>query len=111
MAHPLVGHLDPQFVALMNEVQDMLRAVFQTENLLTVPISGTGSAAMEASLCNLIEPGDAVLIGVCGYFGERLCEMAKRYGATVRRIDRQPGEVFAVEDFAAALREHPSARA
>ena len=68
MAHPLVGHLDPEFVALMNEVQDMLRYVYQTENTLTVPISGTGSAAMEASLCNFVEPGDSVLIGVYGYF-------------------------------------------
>lgn len=108
MAHPLVGHLDPQFIALMNEVQEMLRAVYQTENQLTVPVSGTGSAAMEASLCNFVEAGDSVLIGVCGYFGERLCEMAKRYGANVRRIDRQPGEVFTVAEFEAELRKEPA---
>lgn len=108
MAHPLVGHLDPEFVALMNEVQDMLRTVFQTENRLTVPISGTGSAAMEASLCNLIEPGDSVLIGVCGYFGERLCDMAGRYGAEVRRIERQPGEVLSIDEFARELRAKPA---
>ena len=108
MAHPLVGHLDPQFIALMNEVQEMLRAVYQTENQLTVPVSGTGSAAMEASLCNFIEPGDSVLIGVCGYFGERLCEMAGRYGAKVRRIDRNPGEVFHVDEFEAELRKEPA---
>jgi alanine-glyoxylate transaminase / serine-glyoxylate transaminase / serine-pyruvate transaminase len=108
MAHPLVGHLDPQFIALMNEVQDMLRLVFQTENKVTVPVSGTGSAAMEASLCNFIEPGDPVLIGVCGYFGERLCEMASRYGAVVRRIDRSPGEVFDVGEFEAELKKEPA---
>jgi alanine-glyoxylate transaminase/serine-glyoxylate transaminase/serine-pyruvate transaminase len=108
MAHPLVGHLDPEFIALMNEVQDMLRAVYQTENQLTVPVSGTGSAAMEASLCNFIEAGDSVLIGVCGYFGERLCEMATRYGAKVRRIDREPGEVFTVEAFEAELHKEPA---
>ena len=94
MAHPLVGHLDPQFIALMTEIQEMLRAVFETDNQLTVPVSGTGSAAMEASICNFIEPGDPVLIAVCGYFGERLCEIASRYGANVTRIDRNPGEVF-----------------
>jgi alanine-glyoxylate transaminase/serine-glyoxylate transaminase/serine-pyruvate transaminase len=108
MAHPLVGHLDPEFIALMTEVQEMLRVVFETENALTVPISGTGSAAMEASLCNLIEPGDPVLIAVCGYFGERLCEMAGRYGAEVRRIDRQPGEVFTVDEIASALDANPA---
>jgi alanine-glyoxylate transaminase/serine-glyoxylate transaminase/serine-pyruvate transaminase len=108
MAHPLVGHLDPQFIALMNEVQELLRFVFQTENRLTVPISGTGSAGMEAALCNFIEPGDAVLIGVNGYFGERLCDMAGRYGAEVRRLERPWGEVFAVEDVERALREKPA---
>ncbi len=108
MAHPLVGHLDPQFIALMNEVQELLRYVFQTENRLTVPISGTGSAGMETALCNFIEPGDPVLIGVNGYFGERLCDMAGRYGAEVRRLERPWGEVFAVEDVEKALREKPA---
>jgi alanine-glyoxylate transaminase/serine-glyoxylate transaminase/serine-pyruvate transaminase len=108
MAHPLVGHLDPQFIGLMNDVQELLRMAFQTENQLTVPVSGTGSAAMEASVCNFIEPGDSVLIGVCGYFGERLCEMASRYGAEVRRIDRAPGEVFDVAEFEAELRTRPA---
>ena len=108
MAHPLVGHLDPQFIALMNEVQDMLRVVYQTENQLTVPVSGTGSAAMEASLCNFVEAGDSVLIGVCGYFGERLCEIAARYGAKVRRIDREPGEVLSVDEIEAELQREPA---
>ncbi|MFN2156060.1 MAG: pyridoxal-phosphate-dependent aminotransferase family protein [Anaerolineae bacterium] len=108
MAHPLVGHLDPQFIALMNEVQEMLRVVFQTENQLTVPVSGTGSAAMEASLCNFIEPGDSVVIGVCGYFGERLCDIAGRYGAEVRRLDRPVGEVFEIGEFEAELERKPA---
>src|SRR3990170_5016441 len=85
---PLVGHLDPQFLRMMDEVQSLLRYVFQTENELTIPISGTGSAGMEASLCNFIEPGDAVLVAVMGYFGERLFEMATRYGAEVDRLER-----------------------
>jgi alanine-glyoxylate transaminase/serine-glyoxylate transaminase/serine-pyruvate transaminase len=108
MAHPLVGHLDPQFIALMNEVQDLLRYVFQTENALTIPVSGTGSASMETSLCNFIEPEDSVLIGVNGYFGERLCDMAARYGADVRRVECPWGEVFSPDDFEGALRERPA---
>lgn len=108
MAHPLVGHLDPQFIALMNEVQELLRFVFQTDNRLTIPVSGTGSAGMEAALCNFIEPGDSVLIGVNGYFGERLCDMASRYGAEVRCLERPWGDVFAVEDVEKALREKPA---
>lgn len=108
MAHPLVGHLDPQFITLMNEVQELLRFVFQTDNRLTIPVSGTGSAGMEAALCNFIEPGDSVLIGVNGYFGERLCDMASRYGAEVRRLERPWGDVFTVEEVEAALREKPA---
>ena len=76
MAQPLVGHLDPQFLELMAEIQELLRFVLQTQNQLTIPVSGTGSASMEAALCNFIEPGDEVVIGVNGYFGERLCDMA-----------------------------------
>jgi alanine-glyoxylate transaminase/serine-glyoxylate transaminase/serine-pyruvate transaminase len=108
MAHPLVGHLDPRFIALMNEVQELLRLVFQTENRLTIPISGTGSAGMEAALCNWIEPGDAVLIGVNGYFGERLCDVAGRYGAEVLRLERPWGEVLTPEEVEQALRRQPA---
>jgi alanine-glyoxylate transaminase/serine-glyoxylate transaminase/serine-pyruvate transaminase len=105
MSAPLVGHLDPQFIQIMNEVQDLLRYVFQTKNKLTIPVSGTGSAAMEASLCNFIEPGDKVLVAVMGYFGERLVEMATRYGAEVTRIDRPWGEVFDPAEIEAALKK------
>lgn len=108
LAYPLVGHLDPQFIALMNEVQDLLRYVFETENKLTIPVSGTGSAAMEAALCNFIEAGDHVLIGVNGYFGERLCDMASRYGASVHRLERPWGEVFTPEEVEDALKAQPA---
>jgi alanine-glyoxylate transaminase / serine-glyoxylate transaminase / serine-pyruvate transaminase len=103
LATPLVGHLDPQFIAIMEEVQQLLRYVFQTENQLTVPVSGTGSAGMEAALCNFIEPGDRVLVAVKGYFGERMCDMAARYGAKVDRLDRPWGEVFDPDEIKAAL--------
>ena len=103
LSYPLVGHLDPQFLTLMQEVQQLLRFVFQTENELTVPVSGTGSAGMEAALCNFIEPGDNVLVAVLGYFGERMVEMAARYGAQVDRIDRPWGEAFDPDEIKAAL--------
>jgi alanine-glyoxylate transaminase/serine-glyoxylate transaminase/serine-pyruvate transaminase len=105
LSAPLVGHLDPQFIQIMNEVQEMLRFVFQTKNELTIPVSGTGSAAMEAALCNFIEPGDKVLVAVNGYFGERLIEMASRYGAQVDRIDRPWGEVFEPAEIETALKK------
>jgi alanine-glyoxylate transaminase/serine-glyoxylate transaminase/serine-pyruvate transaminase len=104
MATPLVGHLDPQFLALMDEVQHLLRFVFQTSNELTVPISGTGSAGMEAALCNFIEPGDRVLVCINGYFGERMFDMAGRYGAQVERLERPWGQVFDVEEIEDALK-------
>jgi alanine-glyoxylate transaminase/serine-glyoxylate transaminase/serine-pyruvate transaminase len=104
MAAPLLGHLDPKFLALMDEVQQLLRYVFQTQNELTIPVSGTGSAGMEAALCNFIEPGDNVLIAINGYFGERMYDMAGRYGAHVERIERPWGQVFDPGEFEAALK-------
>ncbi|RMD51925.1 MAG: alanine--glyoxylate aminotransferase family protein [Candidatus Thermofonsia bacterium] len=101
-----VGHLDPAFVALMNENQDLLRYAWQTENKLTIPVSGTGSAAMEASLANTVEPGDKVLIGVNGYFGHRLVDMAQRYGADVAVLERPWGEVFSFDEIKAGLEKH-----
>jgi alanine-glyoxylate transaminase/serine-glyoxylate transaminase/serine-pyruvate transaminase len=94
MATPLVGHLDPDFVAIMADVRELLRFVFQTRNELTLAVPGTGTSAMEAALSNLIEPGDKVLACVHGYFGERLAEIAARHGAVVRRLERPWGEVF-----------------
>ena len=94
LAIPVIGHLDPAFLQIMDEVQEMLRYTFQTRNKLTIPVSGTGSAGMEAALANFIEPGDRVLIGVIGYFGERMFEMAGRYGAVVDRIEVPWGQVL-----------------
>src|SRR6202162_4325858 len=94
MATPLVGHLDPQFLEIMNETQDMLRFVFQTRNRLTFPVSGTGSAGMETCVVNLIEPGDRMVVGVNGVFGQRMTDVAQRAGAAVTTIERPWGEVF-----------------
>ena len=101
-----VGHLDPRFIAMMNEVQSLLRYAWQTDNVLTIPVSGTGSAAMEATLANTVEPGDVVVVGCNGYFGERLVDMAGRYGADVRRLEKPWGEVFSPEELQAALATH-----
>lgn len=105
MATPLLGHLDPEYLVLMDELQQLLRQVFQTENELTLAISGTGTAGMEAALCNFIEPGDRVLVAVIGFFGERLAEMAGRYGARVDRLERPWGQVFDPQEIEAALRK------
>ncbi len=108
MVTPVVGHLDPTFVRLMDRIQDLLRYVFQTANPLTIPISGTGTAAMEAAVANAVEPGDAVLVCVNGYFGARIAEMARRYGGEVQTISRPWGEVFTGEEVRAALEQRPA---
>jgi alanine-glyoxylate transaminase/serine-glyoxylate transaminase/serine-pyruvate transaminase len=91
LVRPVLGHMDPEFLALAAETSDRLRRVFQTANRLTLPVSGTGSAGMEACLVSLLEPGDLAIIGVNGYFGERLCEVAIRAGADVVRVQAQWG--------------------
>jgi alanine-glyoxylate transaminase/serine-glyoxylate transaminase/serine-pyruvate transaminase len=106
LALPVIGHLDPAFLQIMDGVQEMLRDVFQTKNRLTVPVSGTGSAGMEAALSNFIEPGDRVLMGVIGYFGERMVDMAGRYGAIVDRMDVPWGEVLDVDAVKKQLGQH-----
>jgi len=85
LARPMLGHMDPEFIAIMDETMARLRTVFRTENALTFPVSGTGSAGMEACFVNLVEAGDTVIVGVNGVFGERMCEVARRCGAEVVR--------------------------
>jgi len=108
MTTPLLGYLDPEFLAIMDEVQELLRFVFQTENKLTLAISGTGSAGMEASLCNFIEPGDHVVVGVNGFFGARIAEIAARYGAEVTTLEKPWGQVFTPEEIETALKANPT---
>ncbi len=100
VAAPTVGHLDPYFLRIMNETQSMLRQVFRTQNPLTMSVSGTGSAGMEACVVNLIEPGDRMVVGVNGVFGGRMADVAGRCGADVTTIERPFGEVFTVEEVA-----------
>jgi alanine-glyoxylate transaminase/serine-glyoxylate transaminase/serine-pyruvate transaminase len=91
MAAPCVGHLDPYFLAVMDETQHLLRFVFQTENAMTIAVSGTGTAGMEACLVNMLEPGDEAVICVHGAFGARMCEMVERIGGKLIRVDAQWG--------------------
>jgi alanine-glyoxylate transaminase/serine-glyoxylate transaminase/serine-pyruvate transaminase len=106
MAAPTVGHLDPYFLKVMDEVQVMLRQVFQTENPMTMAISGTGSAGMETCIVNLVEPGDSVLICVNGVFGGRMADVAERCGAEVTKLERPFGEVFTADEIAKAVDQH-----
>jgi len=92
MATPLIGHLDPQFIGIMDEVMEMLRDLFQTKNQLTIPISATGSAGMEAAFVNLLEPGDEAIVCVNGVFGNRMCDIVERCGAKLFRIDAEWGQ-------------------
>ncbi len=94
MTTPLLGHLDPQFLAIMNETQEMLREVYITKNRLTFPISATGMAGMETCIVNLLEPGDKVVVCVSGFFGTRQVEIAERTGAQITRLDVPWGTVF-----------------
>jgi alanine-glyoxylate transaminase / serine-glyoxylate transaminase / serine-pyruvate transaminase len=94
MTTPLVGHLDPYFLQIMDEIREMLRQAFQTRNQLTLPITATGMAGMETCMVNLIEPGDRVVLCVIGFFGQRMVEVASRTGAELTVLERPWGEVF-----------------
>jgi len=106
MAAPMVGHLDPYFVKIMDDTVELLRYLFRTQNKLTFPISGTGSAGMEASFCNFLEPGDTVVIGVNGVFGERMVDNAARLGAEVVPVTAEWGNIIEAEAIEAAFKYH-----
>jgi alanine-glyoxylate transaminase/serine-glyoxylate transaminase/serine-pyruvate transaminase len=110
MGTPVIGYLDPMLLSAMDEISAMLRDLFQTKNRLTLALPGTGSSGMEASFLNFVEPGDTVVIGVKGYFGERMVEMAARFGAKVVRIEGEWGKPIEPERMIKALKEHPEAK-
>jgi alanine-glyoxylate transaminase/serine-glyoxylate transaminase/serine-pyruvate transaminase len=103
LARPLVGHLDPAFLALLDALQLRLRALWKSESAFAFPLSGTGSAGMEACLVNLLEPGETVLVAVNGVFGERISAIAERAGARVLRVEAEMGEIVPPERFIAEI--------
>ena len=94
LSMPLIGHLDPAFLCVMNDIQTLLRVVFQTNNRFTIAVSGTGSAGMEASIVNLVEPGDAVIVGVNGVFGTRWASAVERCGGKAIRVEAPWGQII-----------------
>lgn len=109
LATPLLGHLDPAFLRIMDATKDRLRELFKTTNRLTLPLPGTGSAGTEAIVVNFIEPGERVIVGVNGVFGGRLADQARRIGARVETIDVPFGEAIPAEAVESALEREPAA--
>jgi len=110
MQEPILGHLDPDFRVVMDEVVALLREVYRSPGGLVFPVSGTGHSGMEAGIANLVEPGDKAIIGVAGFFGGRLREMATRHGAEVVAVEAEWGKHVPVERLLEALGAHPDAR-
>ena len=108
MGLPILGHLDPEFMRIMDECQTMMRRVFRTANDVTLATPGTGTSGMEAAVMNLLQPGDRAIVGICGYFGERIARMAARTGAEVTRVTAPWGSPIAPDDVERALREGPA---
>ena len=107
LSRPTLGHLDPAFLQVMDEVRGMLRTVYATQNELTFPMSGTGSAGMETCFVNLLEPGDRALIGINGVFGTRMAEVARRAGAEVTEVHAEWGRAIPLEAFRDAAGKGP----
>ena len=111
MAQPTIGHLDPTFSDIMEEVKKMLRDLFQTENKLTIPLSGPGSVAMETCFVNLVEPGDNVIVCINGVFGERMADIIQRCGANATKLEFIWGEDIKLDTVEKAIIHNPQAKA
>ena len=110
MTSPVLGYLDPDFIVIMNETMALLRHVFQTENELAMTLPGSGMAGMEASVCNVVEPGDEVVVGIHGFFGQRMAEIVERHGGTAHRVEVEFGRVVEPDQIRAALDANPDAK-
>ena len=110
MASPILGYLDPEFLAVMDQTMALLRHLFQTENELSITLPGTGMSGMEAAVCNVVEPGDEVVVGINGFFGQRLAEIVERHGGTALRVEVDFGQVVGTDQIATALDAHPNAK-
>jgi len=103
MALPLLGQFDPEFTAIMTDVMKLSRLVFETDNVQTFPVSGTGRAGLEAAIASLVEPGDRVVVAECGRFGLLCGDIAERHGATVTRVRSEWGTISDPDSIRAAL--------
>ncbi|MEA2002801.1 MAG: aminotransferase class V-fold PLP-dependent enzyme, partial [Actinomycetota bacterium] len=108
MAAPLVSHLDPFFLTVMEETMTDLRSLFQTTNHHTIPISATGTGGLETIIFNLVEPGDEVIVGVIGFFGQRLAELATAAGASIRLVEAPWGEIIEPDRIAEEFQRGPA---
>ena len=111
MTLPVMGHLDPDFFQVMNDIGDMLREVYRTANVMTMPVSATGTGAMEAACANMLEPGDTMVVCRNGYFGMRLGNIAERCGARVFEVDTPWGQPVDPEALEEEMRKHPRVKA
>jgi len=111
LATPLLGHLDPAFLKVMNDIQTLLRTVFQTTNRFTIAVSGTGSAGMEAAVVNLVEPGDTVIVGVNGMFGTRLATIVERCSGKAIRVEAPWGQIIEPDMIEQTLRRSAPVKA
>ena len=110
MAKPMLGHLDPDLIPILDEVVELLRATYRRADGLTLPLSSTGTAGAEAGIAALVERGDTIIVGVAGYFGARIAEIARRHGADVIEVSVPVGTCVPTEHLLEALRAHPEAR-
>ena len=110
MSSPILGYVDPDFLKIMDDTMVLLRHLFQTDNEMAITLPGTGMAAMEAAVCNVVEPGDEVIVGIHGFFGQRLADIVERHGGTAVRVEVEFGEVVSVEGIGVALDAHPGAK-
>lgn len=110
MISPILGYLDPDFLSAMDETMARLRYVFQTQNEFSVTLPGTGMAAMEAAVCNVVEPGDEVIVGIHGFFGQRMADIVERHGGKAVRVEVEFGQVVGLDQIGQALDDHPSAK-
>ena len=110
MGSPILGYLDPDLLAIMDDTMVLLRHLFQTENELSITLPGTGMSGMEAAICNVVEPGDEVVVGINGFFGQRMAELVERHGGTALRVEVDFGQVLGTDQIAAALDAHPDAK-
>ncbi len=110
MTSPILGYLDPDFLVIMDETMALLRLLFQTENEVTITLPGSGMAGMETSVCNVVEPGDEVVVGIHGFFGGRIAEIVERHGGTAVRVEVEFGQVVEADQIRDALDAHPDAK-